>query len=330
METSVRAFSWMAFLLCLALLGSVSHGATYKLTDGKEITGEILPTSATDAGIQIKTGEGQYERVLWGSFSQQDLKAFLPDQKLRPFVEPFIEITREERLKQTEVNIKEPQRLELPASGSLLGAMFSSSLGLVVLAALWAATIYAGYEVALFRAQPPMLVAGLAAIPGLGILSPIIFLAMPTRMRPSDTAETTSEGASAAPPPGTVGSTSDPVNPMQDGSVAHPSSLHLHHEEKKASGGIPAPVVYQRGQFTFNRRFFETKFVNFFGAVRRAEEKDQVLVIKAARGRYIGQRISRIAANDLHLEVHHGAASEEVLIPFVEIQEIRVQHKDQQ
>ena len=56
-------------------------------------------------------------------------------------------------------------------------------------------------------------------------------------------------------------------------------------------------VTYQRGQFTFNRRFFETKFPGFFGVVRRDSEKDLVLVVKSARGLYVGQRIARIASN---------------------------------
>jgi hypothetical protein len=52
------------------------------------------------------------------------------------------------------------------------------------------------------------------------------------------------------------------------------------------------------------------------------------LLIKTTRGEYAGQRISRIAANDLHLEVHRGSASEEILIPFTEIQQISHKHKD--
>jgi len=89
-----------------------------------------------------------------------------------------------------------------------------------------------------------------------------------------------------------------------------------------------AAVNSPRGQFTFNRRFFETKFPGFFAVVRRDADKDMVLVIKAARGLFVGQRITRIAANDLHLQVTKGHASEEVMIPFVEMQEIRLQHKD--
>ena len=91
---------------------------------------------------------------------------------------------------------------------------------------------------------------------------------------------------------------------------------------------IPQTVTYQRGQFTFNRRFFETKFPNFFGVVRRDADRDMVLVVKSSRGEYTGQRISRIAANDLHLQVQRGHATEEVMIPFVEVQEVRLKHKD--
>jgi hypothetical protein len=53
-----------------------------------------------------------------------------------------------------------------------------------------------------------------------------------------------------------------------------------------------------------------------------------VLVIKSARGQYVGERISRIASNDLHLQVRKGLASEEVAIPFTEIQEVQLKHKD--
>ncbi len=102
---------------------------------------------------------------------------------------------------------------------------------------------------------------------------------------------------------------------------------HLESEpEKKPS--LPPTTTFQRGQFTFNRRFFETKFPGFFGVVRRDADKDMVLVIKSARGQYVGQRISRIAANDLHLQVQRGPASEEVMIPFQEIQQIQLRHKD--
>ena len=189
---------------------------------------------------------------------------------------------------------------------------------------VYGATIYAGYEVAIFRARPPMIVAGLSAIPGLGILAPIIFLSMPTRLKASAAAEATPEAA-ATPAAAAV---EEEVNPMHADGAAHPSGLKLHTDAQEAKSTRPETVTYQRGQFTFNRRFFETKFPGFFGVVRREVEKDLVLVIKSSRGEFLGQRISRIAASDLHLQVQKGHATEEVLIPFQEIQEIRVKHKD--
>ncbi len=301
---------------------------TFKLTTGQEVTGEVLTSSANEQGLQVKTGENDYTRIPWASFSQADLKKFAANPKMLPLVEPFIEESPEEKIKKTEVNIKQPERLARPAKQSLLGALTSSTLGVFILALLYAATIYAAYEVAIFRAQPVGLVCGLAAIPFLGVFSPIAFLCMPTRVKtataPSDL--TPAEAAEAAAADAAAAAAPDSVNPMQGG-AEHPAGLHLAHEEKKASEH-PEPVRYQRGQFTFNRRFIETKFSGFFGVVRRDADKDMVMVVKSVRGEHVGQRISRIAANDFHLEVHRAGATQEVMIPFVEIQEIIVKHKD--
>jgi hypothetical protein len=178
--------------------------------------------------------------------------------------------------------------------------------------------------VALFRAQPPGLVCGLAAIPGLGLASPIVFLSMKTRMTRTEPAvETVAEA------PAEAAAAEEEVNPMHATGAEHPSGLKLAASEPaNAKSALPETVTYQRGQFTFNRRFIETKFPGFFGVVRRDADKDMVLVIKSSRGEYIGQRITRIAANDMHLQIQHGHATEEVLVPFQEIQEIKLKHKD--
>jgi len=86
--------------------------------------------------------------------------------------------------------------------------------------------------------------------------------------------------------------------------------------------------VFARGKFTFNRRFIETKFSGFFGVVRREAEKDLLLTVKAARDEYLVNRISRITGNEMHVEVRKGGASQEVVIPFAEISEMKLKHKD--
>jgi hypothetical protein len=294
---------------------------TFKLSTGETLTGEVLPTSANDAGVQVKVGEGKYEKVAWASFAQEDLKKFAQNKKMEPLVEPFIEISQEEKLKKTEVNIKQPPRLERPARQSLIGALCSSGLGLLIILILYAANIYAGFEIALFRGQSKPLVCGIAAI--LPVIGPIIFLSMPVKLPPA------AQSWEAPPEPAPeAAAAAEVVNPMQ-GTVEHPGGLKLAHaEEAPATPALPAATTFQRGQFTFNRRFFETKFPGFFGVVRRDADKDMVLAIKSTRGQYVGDRISRIAANDLHLQVHRGNASEEVMIPFQEIQEIQLKHKD--
>jgi len=113
------------------------------------------------------------------------------------------------------------------------------------------------------------------------------------------------------------------------GEPAQAGGLHLAQHPVDAKGApLPPTQVFQRGAFMFNRRFLETKFPGFFGVVRREAEKDLLLIIKAHRGEYTVDRISRISANDLHAQVRKGQASEEVTIPFTEIQEIRLKHKD--
>jgi hypothetical protein len=321
----------IALFFCGWLAGT-ALADTFKLTDGRTVTGELLNSAATEAGVKVKTGEGEYQTIPWANFSQEDLKKFATDKKMGPLVEPFIEISQEEKAKKTEVpNIKHAETLKRPDSHSVLGALGSTGLGVFILLLLYAGNLYAAYEISIFRAQPTALVCGVAAVAP--IIGPIVFLSMPTKVQPTaPTWETASEAATptaAAVPAGApTAAASDPANPMQVEGAQHPGALHLAHTETPPqSSALPPTQTFQRGQFTFNRRFFETKFPGFFGVVKRDADKDMVLVFKTARGTFVGQRIARIASNDLHLQVQKGPASEEVMVPFGEIQEIQLKHK---
>ena len=78
----------------------------------------------------------------------------------------------------------------------------------------------------------------------------------------------------------------------------------------------------------FNRRFFETKFAGFFGIIRREADKNKVLVLKTAHGLIVAERITRITANDAHFEVLRGDSRQEVMVPFAEIQEVQLKHRN--
>ncbi|HWQ90528.1 MAG TPA: hypothetical protein VN673_02565, partial [Clostridia bacterium] len=177
----MRKFLLILILLACGLVCPMQAAETYKLANGETVAGEVLTASANDAGVQIKLGEGEYQRVPWANFSQEDLKKFAQNAKLEPFVEPFIEITEEERIAKTEVVIKQPTRLELPAKRSIFAALGSSGIGFFLLFCLYAANLYGAYEVAVFRGQSVPLVCGVAAV--VPIIGPIVFLSMPTKVK---------------------------------------------------------------------------------------------------------------------------------------------------
>jgi hypothetical protein len=336
----VRSFCLILGLWVCGWLAFAARADSFQLTTGETVAGEILPSSGNEDGVQIKVGEGDYKKVPWGNFSQDDLKKLSSVPRLAQFVEPFIEISQQEKRQKTEVTIKPVPRLVRPQEQSFFGALFSSGLGLFIVLLVYAANVYAGYEVAIFRAQPVPMVCGLSAIPVLGFAVPIIYLCTPTKLPPRAAeaevpmAEPGAEAAAAGAAAGAAAEATtaavavDPDNPMAAEGAAHPSGLKLAHSAEPAKGPLPPTTTYQRGQFTFNRRFIETKFPGFFGVVRRDADRDMVLVFKCARGEYVGQRISRIAANDLHLQVQKGQVTDEVMVPFIEIQEIRLKHKD--
>lgn len=288
---------------------------TFEYADGTKVEGEIV--QGKPEFLKIRVDGNNYQDIAWEKLSQATLQQLSADPKLKlePFIEPFIEIPEDERIKRTEVEIKPVPRLERPAKGSVIGSMFSSSVGLVVMLLLYAANIYAGYEIATIRAYPPAMVCGIAAVAP--VIGPVVFLCLPTKLKSSEKLEAGADRAANA-----------YVEPAPAPAPQAHGGLSIAQAEAAAPSAIPQTQIYKRGQFTFNRRFIETKFSGFFGAVRRDAERDMVLLIKSARGEYIASRISRIAANDMHVDVHRAGASQEVHIPFLEIQEIQLKHKD--
>lgn len=306
--------------LCLWFVASVP-AIVFEYADGTKIEGDIV--QGKPEFLQIRVEGTRYEKLPWDKLSQATLKQLAVDPKLKleAFIQPYLEVLEDATIKKTEVVVKPVPRLERPAKGSLFGALFGSAVGLLALLLVYAANIYAGYEISLIRAYPAAMVCGIAAIAP--IIGPAVFLCLPTKMKASE-----EEALPEAEPPGSA-----PTSPLADpeaqaaAATGH-GGLTIAHAQAAPAAAVPEDQVYKRGQFTFNRRFIETKFSGFFGVVRREAEKDLVLVIKSARGEFIATRISRIATNDLHADVHRGGASQEVQIPFSEIVEIRVKHRD--
>jgi hypothetical protein len=308
----VRKILWTISGFWLCGLLAAAGADTFQLTGGSSLTGDIV--TFNDSGITLRTGDDNYTNVMWTKFSQDGLKQLEKYPKIRPLVEPFIEIPASERPQKPEIQINEVTRLELPPNQSLLGAMFSSSVGLFVLLLIYAANLYASYEIAVVRARPIALVMSVAAV--LPVLGPIVFISLPMRVAAAPEEVETPVEAQAFAVPGQAA----PAAPA-------PGGVHIA-EASWQKPALPEPQIFQRGQFTFNRRFLETKFSNFFGVTRREADRDMVLIVKAASGTFTVQRISRIAANDAHFEVVQGATRQEIMVPFADIQEIQLKHKD--
>ncbi len=301
---------WKRLLLgfFVVVCALVSHAQTmmpFKLVNGAVLNGQ--PIRPTDTNVMVKLDSGTYTNLNWVQLSQETLRELEKNKALAPYALIFIDpppTTRRTAATTKAVVIKPVPRMDQPGGGGLL----ASPVMVLLFFLVYAANIYAGYEISVFRQQPPALVCVVAGI--LPVLGPMIFLAMPTKQvkqepdweapveeMPAEQAPVTEE---AAPEPAT-----------QD-----------------AQPAIPPPVVYPRGQFTFNRRFFETKFAGFLKMVPGEAERDKVIEIKSARGEYTGHRLTKIEPNELYLQVRKGTATEDVMIPFSEVFEVTVKHKD--
>lgn len=306
---------WMVMAICG--LWAAASGAQTTVTlhpkNGPVVTGTVLDMGDTGIRLQLDDGTFMSSPIPWGLLSLDDLRMLRNNPKARPFVEPFIPIPKAEKLERTEVDIKEPPRLDRPVSRSLFAALAGSAVGLVSLLLLYAGNLYAAYEISIFRAQPAALVCGVSAVAPL--LGPVIFLALPTRERAGE-----EQWAQAGPD-----ESLETAFLAEQAATPSPGPQRAPTQALAAPGGEPAPGnTFLRGQFTFNRRFFETRMPGFFAVIRPEADKNTTLVFKSARGTHVAQRITRISPNDIHIQVVKGHASEEITIPFVEIQEVQL------
>jgi hypothetical protein len=309
----------------MALCASVATAAIFPLTDGTRIVGTI--DSVADKGVVFTLENGEASsRVEWDKFTPEALKELMAEAKTdidRARLQPLIASIPQEVAKPKEIVIKPIQRPDRPKSGGGIFALFGSPVGWLIILVLYGANLFAAYEVCIYRHQPATTVCGLAAIPFFGVLSPIIYGAMPTRYPPPEPPAPAAPVEEAAAPPVAAAVEGAPA-PSKASKTMSPASASA----PAPAPALPEPIVFQRGEFSFNRRFFETKFTGFFRVIPTEADKDLVLMIKASRGQFAGTRISRITPNELYLQVVNNNVSADEMIPFAEIAEVQVRHKD--
>ncbi|HYE32501.1 MAG TPA: hypothetical protein VEH27_13810 [Methylomirabilota bacterium] len=303
------------FLIILLLaLCPAAFAGEYKLTTGDVINGE--PSSFTAEGVAFRLSVGGFSpRIQWGRFTQESLKELAANPRGKQFAEPFIEVpieVKRQRTRQKEIVVKEPPVIERPAAKTSFFSSFTTPVGLGALAVLFIANLFAAFEIALFRNQSVPIVMAVSAI--LPIIGPLIFLCMPS--------PASAESYDAAPAAG-----AEPVVAAEAPKAAGAAGgLGLAAHTKSAAGGAAsAGQTFKRGDTTFNRRFFETQFSNWFRLVPSDAEKDLVLAIRTPKGEIVGKRISRISMNEMHLALRTGG---EASVTFSEIAEVQVRHKD--
>lgn len=330
----MRRIHLLLLLLGWAVLAAVpARAQEFKLTDGTTIYGSVSAFDENGVVFRLRSG-GFSPRIPWGQFSQEALKTLAADPKAREFAEPFIEIPPEARPrpKPRPVVLKEVSRVELPPGRPTFFSSFGRPVGLLILGVLYLANLFAAYEIAQYRNRPVAVVCGLSAL--LPLVGPLIFLASPTLVAESVSAE---EALAAAPPevaPGVVaaGSPGAATTRGSLGAVGVPppaggTALRVAAAQPEAPGARPQPKIFKRGDYTFNRRFIETQFSGFFRLVPSEAEKDLVLVIKTPKQEYLAKRISRISATEMFIQpIQVGA--KEVNVVIGEIAEIQVRHKD--
>lgn len=325
---SVRSILFLGVLYLLVTLATsaaefrIQNGnvtGSFRLQNRNTLQGEMVDTNEDGMVVKLDIG-GFSRRESWANLSQETLRGLSKfGGEVAKYVEPFIELSAEElklRRQKREVVVRDvPERAERPSSRPSLITGFTSPMGLGLLFFLFLGNLYAAYEIAIFRQRSPMVICVLSAI--LPVLAPLVVLALPgaeaTTTTTTTEEETAAAGAAARKTTGVV--------------AAKPSSLSLAAAEKTvAASALSQPQVYARGDNTFNRRFFESKFPGFFRVVIGEAEKDLVIVIRTVKNEYVGRRISRISMNELHLQLISDGS--EVSIGFGEIQTVILKHKD--
>jgi hypothetical protein len=297
--------------LWLGLAAGVYAAETFALANGATFSGDIVKFDDHDA--MIHTSTDTYTNINWPDFSQDTLKQLATNPKYRAAAMWFIEPG--ERPAKPAITVKYDRPMSLPEHPSILGGLVGSSLGWFLLLVIYAANLYAAFEVAVVRGKPVPVVMGLSAV--LPIVGPIIFLSQPMKPVEEETAPEEITPAGEAPAPGVPGAlalaTDSPATGHEDIQIVS-ASWQPSQEEKK-----PQPQVFSRGKFTLNRRFIETKFAAFVGEPK-GEALAFTMEIKTLKETIAVECIKLVGPTEAILETPNG----QMTVPFADIQEFKL------
>ena len=315
--------------------------ADFKLLNGKTLSGEAM--GQNNLGVIIRDAEGKMSsRMAWTNFTQEALKEFAKNAKSKQYVEILIEepeqdldtslmptIQKRARPPIKLVPVEKPERYK--TRPGFLGSIFTSTIGWFTLFILYAANLFAGYEIAIYRRRPVKLVIGICAAAPL--VGPITFLCMPEikKVKEGPAPVAVEEQKADAPAPkhmklalggkahgGAAHGAPAAVDPLADVPTMAP-----------AAANIPATQYFKRGEVSFNRRYIESKFAPFFKMVLGEKEQDLFLVFNTVRGQFITQHVVKSSQADMTVKIEaEGGASCDQTFQFNDIQEIQIRHRE--
>lgn len=311
----------MLLLLVFGLISPSGLADVFQLENGTTLEGTMATLDEDGFIVRLDIGEFS-DRTELVYLSQETLRRLAENPKYAELVTPFIDLPEEE-MKPPEITVRQPERLVRNEEPGSFVSSFGTPIGILFLLAFYAGNLIAAFEVAVYRARPPALVCGLSVI--LPVVTPIIFLSLPAAEGSYAEHEEDSEelvqasDAGAPPPPPPAATAGAPGVPAMG-----QAKLGLKKTEASASGS--EAKTYTRSDTQFNRHFFETTFSEFFRMVPSPSIKDMVLEFKSAKKELIAKRVSRISANEIHIQLVDG--KNEVALTFGEILQVKLRHKD--
>lgn len=342
---------WLLLLLAVMVVSSlraevvVENGQVkrgkFKLKDGTEISGEVIGPRQDGVSFRYDEGDkkGNYsQKFKWELFSQETLKEFRQDNRVKQFVSVLIELDPEElKAVQEEappVRPPNPPMVLKPvpnmgrefAGAGILGALTSGS-GLLLLLLIYVANLFASFEIARFRNYHFSIVCGTGAVAP--ILGPIAFLCLPTRKKEEEGDKGPQAGDTSESATHSLADVHNHAHGQTHEGEAGGEAVVAYVEPAPVVVSIPATQSFRRGEVAINRRFIETKFAPFFRVIIGDNEKDLRVVVKATKGEFVGNRISKVTLSDMTLQItdENGVSTEETF-PITDLFELQIRHKD--
>ncbi len=348
-----RILVFTLFLLCSLPLMARNLEGVFKTIDGQTFEGRTVTYKPEGATFRLTAGpnKGGFEGPIpWRRFTAETLNFFNTDLDARPFVSLLIATPEEEMAEEMAASENAASSaavgsVDIVSHGrpekvpGLIGSFFKGG-GLLLLLFLYAANVYAAFEISFFRRYPMPMVTGISA--AAPFITPIVFLCMPLKKKKKvvieepeeeDYEEEYAEGEYAE---GEYGAEAAVVydehgNPVAADPAAGGYAVPYQEPEPEPVQ-LPESKVFERGKFNLNRRFIESKFAGFFRAVPGENEKDMIIVVRASQGEFISNRILKATNTEVTFSVPKGdedsGATIDKVIPLNDLLCLTLKHKD--